>query len=154
MGWYNINGIKGKVTDVVAMMEAEEIDILMLQEATGIDDEWHKKLNRMLSRIKCVLICDIPNVQLAIIVRTTRVPTYGLIHSEERLQVIRVVVDNTVVTLANHYGPHEKDSKHYERIKYTISGFVVEGKFLIGGDHNPVAKAEDRTEELTVTLRN
>ena len=143
--WYNINGIKGKANDVVSLMENEEIDVLMLQEASGINDEWFQRLSRKLSRINCVLICDVPNSHLATIVRTKQVQTYGVLLSKERLQVIKVVTENTTVTLANHYGPHRKDLTHYKWLEETISMYSLTGKFALGGDHNAVTKETDRT---------
>ena len=143
--WYNVNGIKGKAIDIVSFMESEEIDVLIMQEATGIDDFWYKKLSRQLTRINCVLICDVPNHQLATIVRTTTVPTYGVLYSHARLQVIKIWSEHWAITLANHYGPHKSDKGHYSSLKQTISKFSMEGKFVIGGDHNAVSIASDRT---------
>ena len=143
--WYNINGIKGKALDIVSLMESEQIDVLLLQEATNINEVWFQRLSRQLSRINCVLICDIPNHYLATIVRTTTVPTYGVLHSQERLQVIKVEVGNQLITLANHYGPHERNVDHYRHLKQTISKFSLVGQFVLGGDHNAVILASDRS---------
>ena len=143
--WYNINGIKGKANDVVDFLESEQIDVLLIQEATNIDEAWYQVLNRKLERTKCVLVCDLPNQHLAAIVRTTTVPSYGVMHSESRLQVLKVSTVDESITLVNHYGPHKKNSEHYKSIGATISKYAVQGKFILGGDHNAVTAATDRS---------
>ncbi len=143
--WYNINGIKGKHLDVVDMMEQGDIDVLMLQEATAIDELWHKRLEKQFARIGCTLLCEVPNAYLATVVRITTVPTFGVVHSDDRLQVVRVVQGDNTVTLANHYGPHNRDENHYKRVGSTLAQLTVEGQLLVGGDHNAVTVESDRT---------
>ena len=143
--WYNINGIKGKAGDIIGMMETEDIDVMMLQEASNIDEELFKKLNTRLGRINCVLLCHTPNKHMATVIRTTKITSYGVVESEERLQVIKVESAGDSITLVNHYGSHKKDVEHYENLERCIGGHAIRGKLLFGGDHNAVTAASERT---------
>ena len=38
--WYNVNGIKGKFRDILKILETDNIDILMVQEAHKMDEQF------------------------------------------------------------------------------------------------------------------
>ena len=143
--WYNVNGLPGKSVDIINMLEQGNVDILLLQETRILHQEQMARLKRQLESIHYVLISEFPSKYVATIVNTKKITSHGVVHSEDRIQVVRVVCGNETITIANHYGPHRTNKTHYVRITEVLSRISGAGKVLFGGDHNAVVTAEDRT---------
>lgn len=120
--WYNVRGVKGKLNDIVAMMEkCKDITVLFLQETNNTDMKWRNKITRHLGYIGCELLFNEEAPKVAAIVR--RISEVSLVQTNytERCQLLELVGRNMRFIVCNHYGPHKKTSSYYRELREFIN---------------------------------